>query len=301
MAAQIDAQVRAAVFAFLNEQVALRGERLLPRALLDRGIEVRGARVPLVGPQGIFKPAICAFPISVTTVPVVTGRQRPYEDEATYEGVLYRYRGTDPSHRDNVGVREAMKRGVPLVYFHGHRPGWYHAEWPVYVVRDDPAQLTFTLLAEEREISPNPAVAEPPRRAYLARVMQQRLHQSAFREIVLDAYRESCAVCRLRHRELLEAAHILPDKHPAGEPIVTNGVAFCKLHHAAFDAHIIGIRPDDLIIEVRDDILNEIDGPMLMHGLQGVDHQQLIVPRRLDQRPNPEFLAERYQRFRKAS
>lgn len=288
------------VFAFLNEQVALRGERVLPRRLLEDGIEVRGTRVPLIGPQGIFKPAMCELPISVTTVPLVAGRQRPYEDEPTYDGVLYRYRGTDPNHRDNVGLREAMRRRVPLIYFHGHRPGWYHAEWPVYVVGDDPERLTFTLVAEEPATSGPVAVSEPLRRAYLARVMQQRLHQSAFRDLVLEAYQESCAVCRLRHRELLEAAHILPDRHPLGEPIVVNGVALCKLHHAAFDAYIIGVRPQDLVIEVRSDVLNEIDGPMLRHGLQGIDHQRLIVPRRVDQRPKPEFLAERYERFRKA-
>ena len=36
----------------------------------------------------------------------------------------------------------------------------------------------------------------------------------------MRAYRECCAVCRLRHAELLDAAHILPDGHPKGEPIV---------------------------------------------------------------------------------
>ena len=60
-------------------------------------------------------------------------------------------------------------------------------------------------------------------------------------------------VCRLRHWELLDAAHILPDKHPLGEPVVPNGLALCKLHHAAFDADILGVRPD-LRIERRDQV-----------------------------------------------
>jgi putative restriction endonuclease len=255
-----------------------------------------------MGPQGIFKPAILNLPISVTTVPEVARRPRPYDDQPTYEGVHYRYRGDDPAHRDNVGLREAMQRQVPLVYFHGHRPGWYHAEWPVYVVGDSPESLTFTLVAEEPATTGETfGVAEPLRRAYLSRVMQQRLHQTAFREIVLDAYRDSCAVCRLKHRELLEAAHILPDGDPRGEPIVSNGVALCKLHHAAFDAYIIGVRPRDYVIEVRKDVLDEADGPMLQHGLQRINHQRLIVPTRPSARPNPEFLAERYERFLKAS
>jgi len=98
---------------------------------------------------------------------------------------------------------------------------------------------------------------------------------------------------------LLDAAHILPDRHPLGDPVVPNGLALCKLHHAAFDADILGVRPD-LKIEVRHDVLREADGPMLKVGLQGFDGQIITVPRQTALRPNVAFLAERYERFRKA-
>jgi putative restriction endonuclease len=244
---------------------------------------------------------MCTLPLSITTVPQVPGKERPYEDETTYEGVNYRYRGKDPRHPDNAGLRRAMVEHVPLIYFHGHRPGMYHAEWPVYVVRDDPDRLTFTVLtAEPLPSEVSAGVGEPLRRAYLARLMTQRLHQSLFRLMVLDAYEYACAVCRLRHMELLDGAHILPDRHPLGEPVVPNGLALCKLHHAAFDADILGVRPD-LRIEVREDVLREADGPMLRHGLQGFDGEFISVPRRKVLHPNPDFLAERYERFHKAS
>jgi putative restriction endonuclease len=297
--AELDGAVRVAAFNFLREQTGLYGGPVLPRRVLERGFEYDNRRVPLLGPQGIFKPAICDLPLSITTVPEVPGKERPYEDETTYEGVNYRYRGTDPGHPDNAGLRRAMLEHVPLVYFHGHRPGMYHAEWPVYVVGDDPDRLTFTVLAAE-PLATEAAigVGESPRRAYLARLMTQRLHQSLFRLMVLDAYQHACAVCRLRHMELLDGAHILPDRHPLGEPVVPNGLALCKLHHAAFDADILGVRPD-LKIEVRPDVLQEADGPMLLHGLQGFQGQSITVPRRTTLHPNPEFLAERYERFRK--
>jgi len=289
-----------AAFNFLKEQTALHGGSVLPRGVLAQGCEVDGRRVPLVGPQGIFKPAVCELPLSITTVPEIPGKERPYEDEPTYEGVHYRYRGTDPRHPDNAGLRRAMVEHVPLVYFHGHRPGLYHAEWPVYVVRDDPAHLTFTILTEDvSDVEATSVVADAPRRAYLAMLMTRRLHQTLFRVRVLDAYDETCAVCRLRHQELLDAAHILPDKHPLGEPVVPNGLALCKLHHAAFDADILGVRPD-LKIEVRHDVLREADGPMLKVGLQGFDGQVITDPRQKVLRPNVDFLAERYERFRKA-
>ena len=51
---------------------------------------------------------------------------------------------------------------------------------------------------------------------------------------------------------------------------------------------------------VRDDILAEKDGPMLQHGLQAVAGSRLILPRKDDLRPNRDFLAERFDRFRAA-
>ena len=94
--------------------------------------------------------------------------------------------------------------------------------------------------------------------------------------------------------------HQLPDSDPRGEPIVSNGLALCSLHHAAFDRNILGIRPD-LVIELRNDILEAIDGPMLIHGLQGFQSKQILIPRAGIHQPNPDFLAERYKIFRKAS
>ena len=104
----------------------------------------------------------------------------------------------------------------------------------------------------------------------------------------------------LRHAQLLDAAHILPDSNPLGAPLVSNGLALCKLHHAAFDQNFIAVRPD-LVIQVRRDILDEEDGPMLVHGLQEFHERRILVPRRSEERPRPELLEERYRRFLAAS
>ena len=66
---------------------------------------------------------------------------------------------------------------------------------------------------------------------------------------MLHAYHTRCAICRLGHEELLQAAHILPDGHPRGMPIVPNGLTLCGLHHPAFDAHVLGVSPE-LEVEV---------------------------------------------------
>jgi putative restriction endonuclease len=103
----------------------------------------------------------------------------------------------------------------------------------------------------------------------------------------------------LRHQELLDAAHIVADADPDGEPRVSNGLALCTLHHAAFDCHIIGVNPD-YQVEVRLDVLKEADGTILKHGLQGIHGAGLLLPRR-EQRPDRRFLEQRYARFRRAS
>lgn len=130
-----DTRVRTRAFQFLSEQTQLRGDDVLPRDVLAKGFEFEGRRVPLLGPQGIFKPAILPeMPLSITTVPVVEGEERPYDDGVGPDGFLrYRYRGRDPFHRDNQTLRLAMQRGVPLIYLIGIVPGRYMAVWPVYI------------------------------------------------------------------------------------------------------------------------------------------------------------------------
>lgn len=247
-----DHSVRMAAFRFLEEQTQLAGEDgALRRTLLERGFTYQGQRVPLLGPQGIFKPRVLAsIPLSITTVPTVEGESRPYDDAFGDDGLLrYRYRGTDPTHHENVGLRQAMQQQVPLIYFHGIVPGLYAPEWPVYIVGDDVHELTFTVSVDERTFANLGNVdadveQTPIRRRYATRVFRQRLHQTAFRERVVRAYQYHCAICRLKRDELLEAAHIMPDSDPLGEPAVQNGVSLCRLHHAAFDKYLIGIRPD---------------------------------------------------------
>jgi putative restriction endonuclease len=148
----LDQAIRNAAFSFLAEQTRLKGE-VLPRDLLAEGFTFRGERVPLLGPQGIFKPRLLQIPLSLTTVPPVEGRDRPYADELSPDNLLiYKDRGTDPGHADNVGLRRAMERRLPLAYFHGVVPGLYLAAWPVFVVRDDPGALSFTVAVDSHEI-----------------------------------------------------------------------------------------------------------------------------------------------------
>lgn len=299
----LDARVRAVTFEWLGEQVARHGD-VLPREILAAGFQFEGVRVPLVSPQGIFKPRILSdVPLSITTAP-----DGPYDDAFGSDGLLrYRYRGRDPNHPDNKKLRAAMEHRLPLVYFHGVAPNRYVAAWPVLVVHDDPANLTFSVAVDDatyfkrpEEIGSEAAVNEgdAARRAYITASVRVRLHQRAFRERVLDAYRRQCAFCRLRHEELLDAAHIVPDTAPEGEPVVRNGLALCALHHTAFDRFFLGLRPD-YVIEVRPDIRKEHDGPTLVHAIQALHGTRIVLPRSAPLRPDPKLVEMRYGLFRR--
>lgn len=294
----IDLQIRFKAFEWLNEQVQVHGD-VLPRAILSKGFEFDNERIPLVSPQGIFTPKIMALPLSITTAP-----KGPYDDSFTEDGFLqYRYRGIDPAHRDNVGLRKLYREQIPLIYFHGIIPGKYMAVWPVFIIDDDIENLTFKVAVDEpTSINlKNNLVKEDPtiRRSYITSAIKIRLHQRTFRERVLAAYQSQCSLCKLKHQELLDAAHIVPDSDPDGRPSVNNGIALCKLHHAAFDTFIIGISPD-YKIEIRSDILKEIDGPMLKHGLIELHGSSIILPSQKVYWPDQILLDKRYQKFKRA-
>ena len=188
-----DRGVRLRAFEFLSEQTSLHGE-VVPWSVLSLGFLFDGKRVPLIGPQGIFKPAILPeMPISIATAPVREGEARPYDDGLDDQGLLsYRYRGTDPAHRDNVGLRLAMQRRVPLIYLFGVVKGEYMPVWPVFIVGDDPVTLAFKVAIDDRQLGllnsvvPTDQVAEA-RRSYVTALTVRRLHQTTFRTRVLNA------------------------------------------------------------------------------------------------------------------
>jgi putative restriction endonuclease len=297
-----DQAIRRSVFDWLTDQRAEHGEAL-PRTALE-SFELGGRRIPLVGPSGIWKPGVCELPISVSTV---TSGPYPDEYDSRTQTLRYAYRGTDPQHRDNRGLRRAMVERVPLVYFHAVDRGRYAAAYPVFITHDEPAALIFSMQVDDlgaalTEARSDHAIAEDegePRRAYVTSTFRRRLHQVAFRERVIRAYRESCALCRLHHPSLLDAAHITPDSDPEGEPLVSNGLALCKLHHAAFDSFFFAVKPD-YTIEVQPSILAETDGPMLVVGLQQIHGQTIHLPSRAVHLPDPARLARRYEAFTRA-
>lgn len=292
-----DDDVRGSCFASLDVLCATFGEDVPYRGGLDRGFPFRGRRVPFLSyMKGIYRSAAQTGPAALS---INTSSESPYDDEETEEGVLYAYREGSIDQSDNRALRAAFELAVPLVYFVGTRPGWYKPFFPCYVVGDDPAsrhvlvtrgQMVGAL--DERE----PVLAEDPlERRYAVREMRVRVHQARFRGRVLPAYRSQCTICRLKEIRLLDAAHIVADVRAGGEPVVTNGVSLCAIHHRAFDQDLVGIAPD-YTVRVAPRLLEDDDGPML-ELLKGFERKTIELPVAKRSRPDPERLAIRFEQF----
>jgi putative restriction endonuclease len=270
---------------------------------LNEGFQYQGRRITLKGQTGIWFPAGFSIPISITTA-----LKGPYDlDDIGDDGILvYAYRGTDGNHRDNWGLREAMRTRTPLIYFkevHNHR---YQAIWPVMILSDHPESLYVRAAVDPAYIELRPGASFEDTqlspldlRRYAWTQTRHRLHQGAFRELVVSAYDQRCAICRLNHPELLDGAHIIADSDDRGIPVVQNGLSLCKIHHAAYDQNILGVDAD-YTVHVRQDILREKDGPMLKHGIQELNGSTLILPRKPADKPDQDRLSQRFEAFRGA-
>jgi len=298
-----DAELRAAA---ISHVAALEGRYgLLSWEQIAAGFEFRGNRVLLAGrARGIFKPVQLEMgALSIKTVQPRAGRERRYDDQIASKSpyFMYRWQGEDPNAADNRNLRDCLRNALPLIYFYGIEEARYQ---PIIcqVVGEHSAERAFHIAPITQEaIRRDPVLRGAALRGAIERrygivEVRKRLHQQKFRAVVIDAYQTRCAICRLRHAPLLDAAHIVADGEPLGEARVSNGIAMCKLHHAAFDAALLGITPD-LLVRLNRELLVEHDGPMLEHGLRAFEGARLSVPREPADRPDRDLLADRWRRF----
>lgn len=265
-----------------------------------------GEPFKLIDPmKGIRKPQVLDTSLSIMTSFRKPGEERPYADEVGSDGMpRYKWEGSDPYKNTNAGLRLAQERDLPIIWFIGvgGSPMRFHVLCPVKIVGEEPEEQQFVLSVTADQGLSLAELTAPDGpdmivKKYLVRETKVRLHQPVFRASVIRAYKVRCAVCNLGHAQLLDAAHIIPDADEHGIAAVTNGLALCKIHHAAFDSHILGITPD-YIVEIRQDLLEEIDGPMLEHGLKQRHKQKLMMlPSVQKERPDRELLQITYDNF----
>lgn len=286
--------IRQEVFHWLAEQ-ARNGHYLHTRQELFGFTTTQGERIPLLDQsRGIRNPADFEATLSIMTS--ADRRRNPYGDLRITDGLIrYDYRSAD--HGDNRKLQMAAALRVPVVYFEQKlRAGPYYAHFPM-IVHDDPGSRSVVLAFEDdiRFAMGLPDVPPEARRYAEVRAFA-RLHQDRFRDMVITAYNGQCAICRLRHERLLDAAHITPDSDVDSIVHVSNGLALCKIHHAAYDSKFLGISPDYLV-QINSALLEEKDGPMLEHGLKEMHGTRLHLPSDPREWPDRDRLASRFDEF----
>jgi putative restriction endonuclease len=291
------ALIRLDIFQWLEMQL-IEHDWITKEQLLG-GYSYRGQRIPLIPTQqGIHNPR--GFD---ETLSVVSTARSKYEDMIREDGMIEYDYESQSVEGYNTKLRLAHVRKTPIIYLKQIKPGIYKPSINVYVIGDDQINRKFILdfrstkIEQEDLESPDTQIPGTEReRKYAVQQTLRRLHQPQFRASVLYAYSEQCAICRLKHPKLLDAAHIVPDKHELGVAKVSNGLALCKIHHAALDQKFIGITPD-YKVDVDKDLLEEVDGPMLKHGIQEMNGITIQVPTSKQDRPDPKLLEISYSSF----
>jgi putative restriction endonuclease len=292
-----DLELRQAAVARARELTQIYDD-LVPLVRLREGFQFRGERVSF----GSFQRGIHRSKLQrgLAALTVLTSFGDPYADGFDQAGAFftYAYRRGAIDQADNRALRAAFELQTPLVYFRALAPGQYLVVAPMFVTSDDPVARTVVLEPglPVQDMQPGGLVSGPDVRAYATRDTRRRLHQQRFKLDVMRAYRHRCAICTLRERELIQAAHIVPDVEPEGIAAVVNGLALCAIHHLAFDRNLLGIDPDG-VVHIAARLLREIDGPMLRTGLQGFHGAQIARPRREEDRPDAIRLQTRFERF----
>ena len=132
--------------------------------------------------------------------------------------------------------------------------------------------------------------AQANRRFRLVETMRA-VRDAKFRPAVLQAYSHRCAVCPFS-LNLVDAAHIIPVKRPHSTDEVTNGLALCRLHHAAYDCGLLGVKSDYSIL-LNPRAVEKLLALGFVHGLdefRALLRQTLRHPAELEVRPRPDYL-----------
>ena len=278
----------------------------IPWRAIEKGFDCEGGKIFFSNKaRGIFKPKqmTCGVLSIKTTIPR-EGRVNIYRDAENEKGYFrYSLQQGDPRGGGNKHLWEALEDKTPFIYFYAVAPAIYKALWPCFITLINSEQSYCEVVVGEQPIlsisKAAPIVYKLPtpiEREYRVTESRMRIHQAHFREQVLSAYNNQCAITSLPVPTLLEAAHITPDRDPKGEAIVTNGIALSKIHHRAYDANLIGI-DSDYTIHISEQLLSLSDGPLLEVGLKAYQGKKISLPCNYDHMPERARLEERFLMF----
>ncbi|WBA55420.1 HNH endonuclease [Providencia sp. 21OH12SH02B-Prov] len=139
--------------------------------------------------------------------------------------------------------------------------------------------------------SSNDKNLDMPSKEYVLRSILQRRGQGLFREKLLLAYKNKCAVTGCQFQEILEAAHIQAYSEVGQEGnTINNGILLRADIHTLFDLGLLKIN-ENYTVELSND-LSQIDDYKNYQG------KKINLPINKDDRPCKLKLAEKYKKYK---
>lgn len=312
---ELDQRIRQAVFAHVRKLVAKKG--FLTKKQLRQKLSSSvcgGKRFSLIHPQWAgYKPKQMSHLLSLLStrrgsviydIPIPEPPTQGDVDSTDYLLI----KGQSPDYFRNRYLRDAGAHGVPILFFLEIDRQCFvptRAIIKSWKPKERRVELVFSSLDSSVE-NLDDATNDLNHRydsnhRFIVAKRKQRLHQYQFRRDLIKAYGGRCAISGLSVPELLEAAHIIPDYHVDSQPIVSNGLLLSKIHHAAFDANLIGIT-GAYHVKVSKRLLQQDSGSSdLLTLWKKINNKRIrFLPRREKDWPNEKFLKKRYKEFQAA-
>lgn len=264
----------------------------VPAAEIKRPFQLADKKIVLASfAEGVFRPKGFQYVLSILST-----LSSHYTDQFNEEKGLLTY-ALSPRAYLNDTLRANWQDSVPLIALLQVTPKpnpEYMIISPVFVTGEADGYFFISTLeasAFRQQVKNAEGILLPRAipKAYKPISTQLRLHQAAFRKEILGAYKTRCCVCELKAKPLLDASHIVPDTQ--GEAHVSNGLCLCAIHHRAFDANVLNVRPDYTVA------INsaQIQGPQktLDSLFMQFKDQKIVLPGANTLWPKPEYLEKR--------
>lgn len=219
------------------------------------------------------------------------------------------HRGTADEQGYNASLKNCLNDGIPVGVFLKDKLGGYTILGLAYVERYNGFTGMFTLHGpvtpeneargcfishgfDELPLEDQTALklsddSADERKAVITQQIR-REQQGKFRQLLLDAYNETCAITKTNVPQVLQAAHINPYRGKRSQ-IVSNGLLLRADLHLLFDAYLLSIDPQNGLVAISQRLANS-----RYSSLKG---RELYLPSDHHNEPNPSLLALHHNQF----
>ena len=199
------------------------------------------------------------------------------------------HRGAADEQGYNTSLKNCLNDGIPVGVFLKDKLGGYTILGLAYVERYNGFTGMFTL---HGPVTPENALklsddSADERKAVITQQIR-REQQGKFRQLLLDAYNETCAITKTNVPQVLQAAHINPYRGKRSQ-IVSNGLLLRADLHLLFDAYLLSIDPQNGLVAISQRLANS-----RYSSLKG---KELYLPSDHHNEPNPSLLALHHNQF----